>query len=316
MGKTDNAYRGSQFTKRYLVFVDDIARRVRPAFPDRLITCSAYASTQVPPKDLAPLADNVWIVIMHYYWSDQCKPLRADPFYKEVFEGFAKLTPDRLGIYQYYGDFHYDQLPTPAWAFMDEEFAFYRDVGVRSMTIEGGNQWIANGLVYYVCAKMAWDGDLSPDALVDDFCMRYFGPARDAMRRYFDIRAEAFLRGEKCERNPRKIPYHEYLDDFDAALADAATRAPDAPYADRIAHYQAYQGYMRTYYEFIAGIDALKATPSVEALNHLNERLATLTRLINELGEEGAIAKPSAQHYTLGWMNKSFGQLKDMVADR
>ena len=165
MGATKDGYRNNHFTKRYLRFVDDVARRVDEKAPGRLIAATAYASTQVPPTDMAPLNDNVFVVVMHYYWSDQCKPLCDDPFYKGVFEGFAELAPDRLGVYQYYGDFHYDQLPTPAWAFLRDEFDFYRETGVRMMTIEGGNQWAANGLTYYVNARMAWDSDLDPNAV-------------------------------------------------------------------------------------------------------------------------------------------------------
>ncbi|MCP4641022.1 MAG: DUF4838 domain-containing protein, partial [bacterium] len=157
MNETTNGERGRGFTKRYLTFVDDVARRVQDEFPDRLVTASAYASTQAPPEDMAPLNDNVFLVIMHYYWCDQCNPFREDPFYKGVFEGFAKLTPNRLGVYEYYGDFHYDQLPVAAWSFMDDDFDFFADNGVRMMTIEGGNHWAANLLTYYVAAKKTWD---------------------------------------------------------------------------------------------------------------------------------------------------------------
>ncbi len=311
MGATKEPYRHNQFTKRYLGFVDKVARPVAKRFPDHFVTASAYASTQTPPKGMKPLPENVFLVIMHYYWSDQCKPLRDDPYYRKVFEEFARLSPGGLGIYQYYGDFHYDQLPTPAWSFMDAEFDFYKKTGVRMMTIEGGNQWAVNALTYYVCARMTWDGSLDPNAIVDDFCKIFFGPAEKAMRRYFDLRVEAFKRGDKCERNPRKIPYQEYLDRFDEALTAAVAAAPDKPYRDRIAYYERYQGYMRKYYEVIDTFDAFKEKKSSESAALAEKTLADFTTLVEELGNEGAIAKPSAEHYTLGWMNKSLTELKE-----
>jgi hypothetical protein len=193
---------------------------------------------------------------------------------------------------------------------MDEEFAFHRETGVRMMTIEGGNQWAANGLTYYACAKMTWDGDRDPLAIVDDFCTNYFGPAAGSMRRYFDLRAEAFRRGEKCERNPRKIPYQEYLDRFDQLLSQAMAEASSKEHQRHVGFYQRYQRYMRQYYAVIEALDAYKARPSVTTRRSAENAVESLAHMVDQLGEEGAIAKPSARHHTLGWMNKSLSELR------
>ena len=76
-----------------------------------------------------------------------------------------------------------------------------------------------------------------------------------------------------------------------------------------MAFYERYQHYVRTYYGAISALEALKNVPCEETTAAARKAIGMLTEQIDKLGDEGALAKPSAQHYTLGWMNKRLDAL-------
>ncbi len=47
------------------------------------------------------------------------------------------------------------------------------------------HHWATQGLNYYVLAKLLWDPSLDPEAIVQDYCAKGFGPAAGSIREYF-----------------------------------------------------------------------------------------------------------------------------------
>jgi hypothetical protein len=47
------------------------------------------------------------------------------------------------------------------------------------------HHWAAQGLNYYVLAKLLWDPSQDAEAIVTDYCEKGFGPAAGLIRRYF-----------------------------------------------------------------------------------------------------------------------------------
>ncbi|MCP4643315.1 MAG: DUF4838 domain-containing protein [bacterium] len=186
---------------------------------------------------------------------------------------------------------------------MDDDFDFFADNGVRMMTIEGGNHWAANLLTYYVAAKKTWDIDVRAEAVVDDVCARFFGPAAAPMRRYFDIRAKAFRAAGPNERNGRKIKLDEHFDEMRALLDEAAAAVEGTRYTERVAFFQRYQGYLTIYYAAKRAVQSAQPDDT-EALAAADAAIDTLEAYLNTLPEDGLVGLPSAKHYTLGWMRK------------
>jgi hypothetical protein len=301
---------GEEFTRRYLRFVSAVAKRVKTRYPDRLIDATIYSSTQVIPEDLEKLEDNVFLCIMHYCWCDQTVPIAKDKLYKDIFTQASRIAPGRLGVYEYYGDFNYHQMPIPAWCFMDLEFDAWKKWGVMELTIEGANHWCASGLAYYVAAKKTWNPSLRSEDIVEDFLKNFFGPAADPMRRYFRLRAYAFLISPESERNARILKYDRYMNDFDACLAEAKTLAQQSPYAERIDLYVRYQNYMKSYYHVWSLLDSLKENPTPEGKARAQKAMDEFAELIQVLGKEGIIAYPSAKHSALEKMEDEFKAMK------
>src|SRR5262249_51855574 len=57
--------------------------------------------------------------------------------------------------------------------------------GVVSLNAEASNNWGPRGLTYYLAAQLMWDLNAAPRALIRDFYEKAFGPAAEAMERYY-----------------------------------------------------------------------------------------------------------------------------------
>jgi hypothetical protein len=53
------------------------------------------------------------------------------------------------------------------------------------------NDWAAGGINFYVLARLLWDPEQDVDHLIDDYCVKGFGPAAPALKRYFARLEEA-----------------------------------------------------------------------------------------------------------------------------
>jgi|GEM_PF-2473441 len=69
------------------------------------------------------------------------------------------------------------------------ELTHYRQMGMGAFSSEATNNWGANGLGYYIAARILWDGKEAQhvDALVTDFLDKSFGDAREPMRRFYEL---------------------------------------------------------------------------------------------------------------------------------
>lgn len=171
------------------------AKAVRREFPDKWVGLYAYAGHSEPPR--AALQPNVYVqVTTGFRYTD----LSFDAQVRAFRERGATV-----GVYDYFSVYVWDyDLPGRAKAGRPYELAgairHYRDLGLSTYDAESACNWGPNGLGYWVAAKLMWNPDLDPEALVDDFCTRAFGRAAKPMRRLYErwARGERFsLRGLK-----------------------------------------------------------------------------------------------------------------------
>jgi len=163
--------------------------RVAAEFPDKIISTLAYTYTRRAPRALKP-APNVNICLCSIE-CDRAKPLalseqNAD-FVRDVRE-WSALT-DNLMIWDYVVQFSNYASPFPNFHVLGPNIRLFRDAGVTLMFQQGsgGSRSDLSELKQYVIAKLLWDPDRDPDALVDDFLTGYYGAAAGPMRRYFDL---------------------------------------------------------------------------------------------------------------------------------
>ena len=76
-------------------------------------------------------------------------------------------------------------LPNPqTWA-IGPRIKFFRDVGVRWYITEMLNITPENDLSMYIQARMLWDADQDPNALIEEYFQLYFKEAADEMKQYY-----------------------------------------------------------------------------------------------------------------------------------
>ncbi len=89
------------------------------------------------------------------------------------------------------------------------------------------HHWAGEGLNAYALARLLWDPALSADAILDDYCRTGFGPAAEAVKRWF-LRIESITDGVAASEGKKLAPYtaetcaelHRLLDEADTLAAD------------------------------------------------------------------------------------------------
>jgi len=177
-----------------LAFVNYIAEKIEPEFPQVAVDTLAYQYTRKPPKTLRP-RPNVIVRLC----SIECnfrEPLdhpSNDAFANDI-RGWSKLC-QRLYIWDYTTDFaHYVQ-PHPNWFTLDANLRFFHANGVRGVFEQGAYQSHGSEmseLRAWVLAQLLWNPQRDGRALIEEFLEGYYGPgAAPYLRRYLDLMQEA-----------------------------------------------------------------------------------------------------------------------------
>lgn len=171
-----------------------VADEVNKKYGQRYITLYAYNEHAVPPKDklhrqVIPGIATAFIpkgydfTQMFNEWSEKSSQLGIRE-YLDVLP-WSRDFPGEItsGIYKAFrargGDLDYIKRTIPM---------FYQG-GARFYNSEIGNNWLPNGLGYYVAARLLWDVTEADnvDAIVDDFLQNAFAEASKPMAKYFDL---------------------------------------------------------------------------------------------------------------------------------
>ena len=167
---------------------NEVARALQVAFPGQNKMVGMYAynwHSDPPPFALEP---NVYVQLTMGYNGGK---LTID----ELFDQWP-LKCRNLGFYDYYSTWLWDWDRWPGGRVGDKNYSInqihrFQDANVRggayatSISAESGNNWGPNGRGYYLANKLMWHPDSNPDAILQDFYDRAFGPAAEAMKRYY-----------------------------------------------------------------------------------------------------------------------------------
>lgn len=182
--------RGSM-TKRMVVFANSVAKIVAEKYPDRYILCPAYAN-YVEPIDI-PLEKNILVqYCLHgclVHGPDKCAENSKE---KEMVEKWSALARGRMGVWEYFllGDHYTNEQDNPAMLPVvfraRDTLRFLKKSGVNwYFTQTSPKYWKHNILPFYVTAKMTWTAELDFDMLMNDYCEKMFGAAKDSIKNYY-----------------------------------------------------------------------------------------------------------------------------------
>ncbi len=182
---------GPTITDRLVAFVNRVAENVHLTYTNVVIGTYAYADGTPPPSSAIPLP----YVKIDYVRNDRCyKHTLDDPNcpdnavrLSEISGWLGKINPTRLAWEDYTDP--WENMPQPTAGILASDLkwlhrqgmAGFADVGIDAAS----PSWEMLKLNYYVEAKVAWDVNLAYDSILDDFCSRFYGPAADALRQYY-----------------------------------------------------------------------------------------------------------------------------------
>ena len=191
---------GPTLTDRVVRFASAIAEQVAQQHPDRRVSMFAYADWRDPPIEMK-LHSHVVVVYVGVYThgyllaSDRAANHKLWDGWAQMIDGkmvWRPNMPESLGIPILYAH---------QWAEDMRRFA-PKAWGADVDALRGS--WAAAGLNQYVMARLLWKMDQDVDAIIDDYCETGFGPAANAMRRYFTVLEQYTVEAAK------QAPAHGY----------------------------------------------------------------------------------------------------------
>ena len=180
-------------------FINRIARAVGPVHPEKRLLTHAYQFSDTPPRTLT-VEPNVIIQLCHMgYCSahalDDCE--KNAPFLEKLHRWRERC--ENLYIWHYITDFAHYLLPFPNFIPLAGDLRVYRDAGADGLFCQGNNTpggEMAELRSYFV-AKLLWNPDLDPRAVLEDFVTYYYGAATRYIMDYLALLEESVAR-EGC----------------------------------------------------------------------------------------------------------------------
>ncbi|MEW5945142.1 MAG: DUF4838 domain-containing protein [bacterium] len=171
-----------------LRFVNAVAAETAKKHPDKFIDTLAYQYTERPPLLTKP-RPNVIVRLCHMAPSCDLHQLNRcmwNANYVKNLKAWTKIT-ERVYVWHYVTDFHHYVMPFPDLKAIVRDIPFYSRQGVRGFFGQGSYESPGGDMAElkaWLIAKLLWNPDADPDALIRDFVGGYFGAAAPHMLDY------------------------------------------------------------------------------------------------------------------------------------
>lgn len=171
-------------------FLNRIAARLKPEFPDKILHTFAYQYTQQPPLDKSLEVDDNVVIQLTTEGVNHAQPLR-DTKLKDILEQWSKIAK-RIYIWDYETNFLYHQAPIPNLLSLGPNFKWFAENNVRGMLIQGGHrvQGEFSNLRGWMTAKLMWNPKRDSQVLMSEFLKGYYGEAAPYIREYIELLQE------------------------------------------------------------------------------------------------------------------------------
>lgn len=175
--------------RTFKYFINPIAKELKASHPNLRLGIMAYTYLTEPPTNIDKLEDNIVIgfcQISGFYNDPEAKRKS-----REFIDGWKKLAAS-MSCREYYGDFHWQQLPHPQTRTIAEDIAYLKASGFIGLSSEDSLDFSTNHLNYYVAAKLLWDSSLKLDDILDDYYRNAYGDAAPKAREYLELMERTF----------------------------------------------------------------------------------------------------------------------------
>ena len=196
-------------------FMNRVAERVAPEFPDRFLGCLSYMWVENTPSF------PVHPMVLPYLTADRSQGYDVS-FTEEdrnLIRRWTRAGPRLIGIYEYlHGAPH--SFPRRANLLVGQRIRDAHAAGVRAYFAELSPIWPFHGDLPWTVARMLWTPSLDPGELESEFVETFFGPAAGPMGRFYTRAREIWMRQEG---SATWVKY--FRDEAGIELFDAGTRS-------------------------------------------------------------------------------------------
>lgn len=227
----------------YLTFVNAVAERIEPKFPNTKIGTLAYWHTRKAPKTIRP-RHNVQIQLC----SIECCTLHAinDPACaknKEFCDDLAnwKAISEDIWVWNYNTNFASYDLPFPNLRSIEPNVKYFLDNNVHGLFMQASGNCLGgemSDLRNYVISHTIWNPKEGGWARVEEFCALHYGPAAGPILEYlkaFHDRAESSGLHPDCFPTAMEVGLdRDFALESVAWFQKALELAPDQVIKDRV----------------------------------------------------------------------------------
>ncbi|OQA88288.1 MAG: hypothetical protein BWY31_00450 [Lentisphaerae bacterium ADurb.Bin242] len=208
-------------TRRLVVFVNEVARRVGRKHPGKFILMPSYHEYKKPVTDI-PLEKNIVVQLcLHVDYArsiDKTKSIKSIERNRDLLEW--RKAARCIGVWEYFmlgkeggwengkwksatGD---EMAWLPVLYRIRDMFRYLNDNGVKWYYTQANNKyWKHNTFQYYLCARMLWNPRQNFDVLLDDYCRNMYGNAAPYVK-------NIFLAIENAVEKSDWVPDNQYKD--------------------------------------------------------------------------------------------------------
>ncbi len=183
-------------------FAAKVAKAAKTEFPDKKVGCFAYSNYQEVPDCLTEIPDNLAVMICYQRQNERTPGGKAQ--IRNAIESWSRLV-DAIYLWTYphlnywkpwrhYPRFYPHLLAGDIRAnhalgnvkgeFVESESFDASEGAQRGWKYDFHYPWL-NHLTAYLIAKLLWEPECDLDALLDDYYLRFYGPAGDPMKEFW-----------------------------------------------------------------------------------------------------------------------------------
>ena len=187
LGFEGKGYGDPSLSDVWFRFTNQIAKEIYKEFPDRRLFTNGYANRVRPPEGIESFSPNLGIqsaiisaCSIHRIGDPKCW---QRILYKQILDRWTRDL-NCVFIYDYDPGTSLINLPFPSLHNLRYDIPYFKERGVWGFWTEGNNNWMVTHLNYYVRSKLMWDSKSDVDALVRDYCEKFYGDAGNAVEKY------------------------------------------------------------------------------------------------------------------------------------
>lgn len=182
LGRNRPVFRYPRMTDRVLRFTSEVARELRKTHPDVKVRYLAYARYFEPPEYYRDVPDNLAVTFVGLQYLSR-SALESD---RKVWDFWAGVSDELILRPNYL--LGGAGLPLIYVHEMARDIRHCAETGMIGSDFDSLiHHWATLGLNYYVLAQLLWDPAQDVDAVIDDYCIKGFGPAAPELKAYFAL---------------------------------------------------------------------------------------------------------------------------------